>query len=260
MGQDPDGLWQKLRGFGRRVLDLVAGLFTLLGCLSPFIQPKNHLPYPSERIRFFIIVIIGLCSALAYGTLWSIAERLAGWHYGSGGEGKLPSGFSAIVQSLTLTFPLSVVPLFYQIIFHERIIFMPGHLLGSILMMLGGIIGFILMYGVPSVGFSGFRSHLMPPVGNVGILRAITTETVYAIVYFSLIVVPYNIGLNLISQSNNNPYIVKTFISALVFVFVMALFIILKYPESLSHSSWVGIRGFFSGALLPVCLCTALYF
>ena len=255
MVKDPNREFEILKSIFAKVASFVALSGTYLGFFREDRSSSTGFPLIHGDARFNIILIIGVCSAIAHGILWSFAERLFGWEYEAGGQGKLPSGFSAFVLSLTLTVPLSLAPIFYQIYSGLKIVH-PGHFAGSMLMISGGAIGHLIMYGVKSLGFRGVRAYLMPPIGNVGIVRAVFTELVYAFVYFSLIVIPYHVALT----PNLLPVLgMRILFSALFFITGMAVFICVRYPKSLADPTWVQARGFFSGLLLPVCLCVAMY-
>jgi|GEM_PF-2950191 len=170
----------------------------------------------------------------------------------------LPTGFPAFVLSWTLVLPLVVVPPIYEVVVEHGIL-PPKHWLGAAAAIAGGIIAHLLMYGVPSIGFTGIRFWLMPPVGDVGWMRAVLTEGVYAVAYFGGIALTYRLVVAMMSPEPTSISLTTIIVSALVFVFGMATYVIILYPESLTDPAWVRVRGIVSGILLPMCLSTALY-
>lgn len=254
---DADREWEALRRFGTKAASVIATIVSLIGFAREILEPSTAFPTISGAQRMNIIIIMGGFVGAAHGILWSCAERSFRWDYGAGGGGKLPSGLPAVVLSLTLTIPLVLVPFSYQRLTGVRIL-LPDHWIGAVVVLLGGAAGHLLMYGVRGSAFRGLRSRLMPPIGNVGVLRAIVTEAVYAAAYFGLVAIPYRV-LVATPLAPAGGAGTRILFSSLVFVTGMATFIIVRYPQSLKDPTWVQVRGFLSGLLLPVCLCGAMY-
>ena len=92
-------------------------------------EPQVGLPSLFGLARVQAVLIIGLAAAAAHGILWTSIERIAGWHHHAGGSESLPEGWSAVVQSATITIPLATFPPLYGYLLHEPIV-QRGHKIG----------------------------------------------------------------------------------------------------------------------------------
>lgn len=231
------GAWQALRSFQRTV-----GLVTL-----------THL----EQIA--VVVFVGIVAGSLHGIFWSRVEGSLGWRFGAGGGDQLPSGFSAIVLSVTLTLALFLAPGLVDLLgeaLTDRRFLPTGHWLYGWVIFPGGAFGHLLMYGAESFGVKGLRQRLMPPVGDVGLPRAFGVEVLYGLVYFSTIAVPYRFAASVSSET----LLLRPTIGAVLFMIAMAGFILVRYPASLEDATWVQVRGFFAGFVLATTLAGGMLF
>lgn len=258
MYPDPNSEWKALKKFSKKLVGVTAFIVTIAGAVRQYYGSIGEAGSLQGSLRFFIILAIGTISSIAYGLLWTFAEHVFGWNYGAGGAGQLPSGFSAFILSLTLTLPLAIVPSIYEIISHEHILPDKHWLAVGVAIICAGVVH-LLMYGIGSIGFVGIRAHLMPPIGNVGVLRSVLTEAIWGVADFGGIALTYRVIVSFLSPERPAIFGLRVLLFSLVFVVGMSAFIIVRYPGSLEDPSWVQVRGFLAGLLLPVCLSLAMY-
>lgn len=115
------------------------------------------------------------------------------------------------------------------------------------------------MYGTKADSPNGWRFKIMPPGKAVPLLTALLMEAVYAAAYFVLIPLPYRI----VAQGSSLPLLPvllgRVVLPAVVFFFGMTVFIVLKYPGSLTDRAWVQVRGVISALLLMFCLSGGMF-
>lgn len=216
-------------------------------------RPQLSLPSLSGLPRFQAVVLIALGAAAAYGITWSLAERLV-FHsnYESGGHESLPQGWAAVIQSTTMTVPLTVFPLLYGWLFHIQVV-QSGHLLASCCAICVSALGHLVLYGVKG-GFSGLRAKIAPLNSIPSLWRGLGMEAVYAAVHFISIVMAYLLVLRMYSDRSVTGIALSTLISALMWLFGVTTFILLKYPDSLADKTTVGLRGVINGLMLLIAL------
>jgi hypothetical protein len=171
---------------------MIAALCSIYSVVREIVQRSPNGPGPTGFARLSAVLILGVFAAIAYGILWQIFEKLFGWKYGAGGHGRLPQGWAAVALSFSVTLPLVLIPLPYQAKTGILLLDPPAHWKGSIFIIIFGIAAHLLLYGIgPS--FVGFRRRIMPPEKRKPTFRqGIIMELVYALVFFPLIVLPYN--------------------------------------------------------------------
>src|SRR5207253_6719224 len=102
------------------------------------------MPNSSGVDRLKVVLHLSVLTALAYGIVWSLSERVFGWTYGAGGGDVLPAGWSAIVLSLSVTLPLALIPFLYQTVTHVRVL-LPFHWRAMFLVILLGAAAHLLV-------------------------------------------------------------------------------------------------------------------
>jgi hypothetical protein len=259
MKYDPDSEFNLLKKIAIDVGSAIVLILSIALVIRDYYGKIGQSQMLQGYPRFFVIAFIGVFCSVAYGILWNFADyRIFRWKFGPGGTDKLPSGFSAFILSLTLTLPLAFIPQIYEIISNNRIL--PDyHWLAITVAIIGGCIVHLLMYGINSIGFVGIRAHIMPPIGNIGIIRAILTEVIWAVADFGSIAFTYRVIVSFMSAEKTGIFALRVFSYSLVFAAGMAAFITILYPHSLEDPKWVQVRGFLSGILLPICLSLAMY-
>ncbi len=232
--------------------------YTVFCLIREIVHTQDRTIMLDGMMRFYTLLVIGAVAAATYGTLWTMAEKMMGTSYDAGGNAILPSGFPALVLSLTLTFPLVIIPRIYEMIFGLHILH-SKHWTAAAIAILGGAIAHLMMYGINSIGFPGIRSWLMPPVGNVRYLRAVFTEIIYALAYFGGIAFAYRYVLAAISPQHPAIPFFRITLAAVAFVLGMATVIAVLFPKCLVDPGWVRLRGVLSGLIMPMCLSAAMY-
>ena len=219
-----------------------------------------------------IAVELAILCAIGYGILWTIPDKwIFKWQFEGGtksaprakGErhkamSMLPSGFSAVVLSLSVTIPLAVVPYIYQNI-TGSIILPTKHWQAVPVLLVCGALGHVVLYGWKRETPNGLRNRIMPATKKVAWTRALEMEAVYAAIHFSVLLVPYR----LLTYDGETPFmgilLLRIVLPALVFFLCMTAFILLRYPESLNDKSWVLLRGFFSALVMMFCLTGGMF-
>src|SRR5580700_4212029 len=98
--------WASILGLIGLVPLAASAISFVMGLMKPQIGLPTLLGLP----RVQAILIIGFAAAAAHGILWSSTERIFGWRHRAGGRRSLPEGWSAVLQSVTITIPLAALP------------------------------------------------------------------------------------------------------------------------------------------------------
>jgi TIR domain-containing protein len=250
-------------GFG------ILGLLILGGGLWIAMQGSLSRDYPAGSLsgidRLTTLFLLGLAVGFFHALLWNIAERYFRWRYSSrfkyssGGYDKLPTGWEAIVLSLTMTGPLALVPLAYDFSYGDgsdrRLITdVPRHLVASLLVFVSAAIGHLVLYGTKVLAYGGLRNIVYSVGAPANLKRGLLMELIYGCVHFASIVLVYRFAL----QSTHWLPTLLTMTSALVglavFVSCGCIFISFWYPESLIEKSMIELRGAVLGGVLCVSL------
>jgi hypothetical protein len=235
----------------------LAGLYPLVVSAIQFVKglmkPQVGFPTLFGLPRVLAILVIGLAAAAAHGILWSSTEKIFGWRHRAGGRRSLPEGWSAVLQSLTITIPLATLPTLFSWLFHIQIV-PHGHLIASCCMIAAAAIGHLILYGVTSLKILGFRRMVFPLKSPPNLPHALTMELIYAVIHFSSIVLIYRFVLELESgQFSASPFF-PAFISASLWLIGVSVFILLMYPESLTNKNSIETRGVINGLMLLLTL------
>ncbi len=216
-------------------------------------EPQVGLPSLFGLARVQAVLVIGLAAAAAHGILWTKIEGISGWDHGSGGGESLPEGWSAVVQSATITIPLAAFPPLYGYLFHEPIV-PRGHALASCCMIAAAAVGHLVLYGVKSLKIPGLKRMIYPLNSPANLRRALKMELIYAVIHFSSIVLTYRLALQFQGvQSSTNPFL-SALISASLWLMGVSVFILLRFPKSLIEKRSIELRGLINGLMLLITL------
>ena len=203
--------------------------------------------------RLFTILFLGLLAAVCHGVAWSLAELWFGWSFGAGGGDALPEGASAVVLSLTMTLSLVLVPPVYQKLAETSVV-LPRHYFAAVAVIVLSAFGHLVMYGSRAIGFSGIRNIISPLGAPAHLSRAIFMELIYCVMHFGLIVLPYRVIVWSQFGSLDASVLWSTALAAIVWFFGINIFILLRYPGSLTDKTWIQVRGVIAGLLLVITL------
>ena len=235
----------------------LVGLFPLAYSAITFVmglmKPQVGLPTLFGLARVQAILFIGLAAAAAHGILWSSIERIAGWRRRAGGRRSLPEGWSAVIQSATITIPLATLPLLYGWFFHIQLV-PPGHTLAACSMIVAAAIGHLFLYGIQSRNLPGLKRIIFPLNSPANLGRALWMELIYAAIHFGSIVLIYRYVLEFKLGLFNTSPIFPAAISASLWLMGVSVFILLMYPESLTNKNSVETRGVINGLMLLITL------
>jgi len=204
-------------------------------------------------MRLYTILFLGLVGSVVFGVSWSVIERRLGWHFGAGGSDSLPHGWSAVVLSTTITAPVVLIPPLFQRLAHFQVI-LPRHWVAGATVVVLAALAHLLLYGARPINFAGARNLIFPLKAPPRLGRALLMELVYTVAHFCSIVLSYRIIVDSQFGPLNVAVVAKTLLSAAFFFFGMAVYILLKYPESLQDNTWIQVRGVIAGILLMIAL------
>jgi hypothetical protein len=223
---------------------------TAWGFLHQLVTPTSMSALAAGPGRLPTILVLGGLAAAAHGILWSVAEWAFGWHFEAGGYRSLPSGWSAIVLSLTQTVPLVAVPLGYQA-FSGVPIIPQRHLLAGISAIGAAIVGNLVMYGSGRRTFLGLRRRFAPRL-ELTRGRAIVLEAIWATMHFACTSVLYRTVV--VAPRWSVPSLLTApVLGAALFFFGMVTFILLR-PGAVRERRWIQARGVIAGVILSVAL------
>jgi hypothetical protein len=243
---------------GVKLGSVIANFASIAGFAFYLADRTSSIPTVSGPGALNRVLHLALLSAILYGILWSLAERLSGWDFGAGGGDKEPSGWSAVVLSLSITLPLAIVPYVYGRVTRDPVIH-PLHWKAMIVVIMLGAGAHLLLYGTRSVRPNGLRHWIVPSRQRPSFASGLLLELVYSITYFSIIVLPYRIIVDPTGPLRQL-LLGRTLLSCSVFFFGMTLFIALRYPDSLRDRTWIQVRGIVGGTLMMFCLCGGMFF
>lgn len=79
-----------------KVGTVLANLSSIVGFSFCIAERTSNLPTKSGLTGLNVVFHLSVLTAIAFGVLWSLAERQFGWSFGAGGGDALPSGWSAV--------------------------------------------------------------------------------------------------------------------------------------------------------------------
>lgn len=242
---------------GVKLGSVIANLASIASFSFYIAERTSSLPTKSGLGGFNVVLHLTVLSAIAFGTLWSTAERCFKWNYGAGGGDRLPSGWSAVVLSLSMTMPLALVPFFYQSLTGIHLLF-PSHWRATLLVVLLGMGCHLLIYGTASDSPNGIRQKIAPLNEDTPFATGLLMEAIYSALFVGLLVFTYRLVVNP-TEPLLELVLGRTVLPSLVFFSGMAVFIAMKFPGSLRDRSWVQVRGVVSGLLIMFCLCGGMF-
>lgn len=201
---------------------------------------------------------LGILTAIAHGILWSVAELIMKSNFGAGGHGRLPQGSSAVILSLSLTLPLVAIPALYS--FFMGLPILPHfHWAAAPFVVLLGAAAHLILYGTGKHSFIGLRHRIMPPTQRKTPWRtAFAMESLYAIMYFGLIVLPYRIIVEAPTPTFASTLVARSILPAIGFFAAMVVLIMLR-PSTVRDRPGIEMRGVLSGIFLPFFLCAGMF-
>jgi serine/threonine protein kinase len=235
------------------LLGLVLSLMRLFRSVGDYLPTWSSLTRTERLNTFFQLSILIL---IAHALTWWGIEKVFGWDYATG---ETPKGIRAAVMSLSLTLPAVIVPFFYQYATSKTIL-SKFHSRASILAVSGGMIGYILLFGLGQNAFSGVRDTILSlfRYREQPLWAEILATLAYALILVVFIALPYR--LLVLPDSPVLGTIGWSILASLVTFFGLSAYILLKYPASLdTNSHWGFLRGIIAGIFTVVSVCMALY-
>jgi hypothetical protein len=240
--------------FARRAATGLGAVAGILGLIVSIAQRSPSIPTMSGIGAVNVVLHLTLLCAIAYGILWGTADKwIFKWNYGAGGGESLPSGWSAVVLSLSVTLPLALVPFLYQRITGIQVALLPTHWEAMLVVVVTGAVGHLVMYGAKS---NGVLQRFAPMGEYRSFDSGLLLEAIYSIVLFGCIVLPYRFVLNSHAQMRDL-LLIRLLIPCLAYLFGMMFFITFKYSPD--DRKGIELRGIFAGVLLMSCLCAAMF-
>jgi hypothetical protein len=242
---------------GAGIGSIFGNFASIAGFLLYLADRTSSLPGKSGLVGLNIILHLTILTAIAYGILWSLAEMAFGWEFGAGAKETFPAGVSAVVLSLAMTLPLTLVPYLYQKL-TRTVVLQPLHWRGAFFVLSLGAAGHLLMYGTKVHRPNGLRYKILPAGEHPPLGKALCLEALYSAVYVGLIVVPYRL---IVDPAGPLLELVlgRTVLPALVFFFGMVVFIAVRYPASLRDPAWIQVRGVLSGLIMMLSFCGGMF-
>ncbi len=204
--------------------------------------------------RLDMLLHLSILTLIANALGWWGLEKIFAWNYGPGP--RTPKGIAAAVLSLSLTVPAVTMPLLYQIATGKAVV-SNNHLNGAILVLVGGTIAYVVLFGIDDVVFPGVRSALLHRFRQHPLAGEIAATFAYAFILIVLIATPYR--LMVAPQSPPHIFLGRPALASLVTFFGVTAYILLKNPDSLRTKVWVHTRGIIATMFTAVSVCGALY-
>ena len=204
--------------------------------------------------RLSLILYLGLISGIFYGVLWTVTEKLL-LHSNYSENTSLPAGWHAVLLSLCLTLPVSVLPVVYAVSTGKNVTMSRNLILGIVLANAASGFAHVIWYGTgaKAAPFIGVRNILFP-IGSPPLWRRyVAMEFSAAVMHFGSTVMVFRLAAdNQSSIFGPSSVLVPTVISALFFFSGICFYSIVKFPESLSDGTWATVRGILAGMLLCI--------
>jgi hypothetical protein len=203
-----------------------------------------------------VVLHLTLVSAITYGILWSLAEQIFGWTWGTGGGKTPPSGWAAVVLSLCMTLPLALVPFVYQKVTNMNLL-SPLHWRAIFLVSLLCAGAHLAIFG-PTSDVPGLRQRIAPTDPHTSLEAGLTMEAIFTVTIIGLLVLPYRLTVDR-SESWVRIGLGRVLLPCIVYFSGMVVFTVLRYPGSLTEPGWVQVRGIVAGLLIMFCLCGGMF-
>lgn len=243
-------------GTGAKFGSILANLASIASLGFYIADRTSSIPGRSGFSGLDIILHLALLTAIAFGILWSIAERLFGWSWGAGGGDTPPSGWAAVVMSLCMTLPLAFVPFAYQRVTGVSLL-LPLHWKAMLLVSLLCAGGHLLIFG-PTSRVPGLRQKIAPTSPGTKLRAGLVMEFYFTVTIIGLMVLPYRLVVGP-TEPLWRLGLGRIVLPCIVYFSGMVVFTVLKYPGSLTDPRAVEIRGIVAGLLLMFCLCGGMF-
>src|SRR4051812_13208084 len=99
------------------------------------------------KSRLTLIVFLGLLAGIGYGVIWALLIQKWILHTDYGENTSLPKGWHAALLSLSLTLPVTLSPILYEVITGKNLMASRNLLYGFIAANIGSAIAHIVWYG-----------------------------------------------------------------------------------------------------------------
>jgi hypothetical protein len=254
---------------------MINGIVNLLGVVSavitivafPFqkgiITPRS----PGESLNQFIHLTILIF--ITYGLIWHLTQTLYNWLYDTGARGVLPHGYSAMWLSLSLTIPVMVMPILYQLV-TNKIVVTKGHLAASFAMIVVNILTNFILYGaykyIGTVNFivplqeilNGLKTY---SASRLLVMQALN-EFINAFVNVGPTLLSYLVVYRLVigrTPAIDGTMLIHVLAGCLITFIPIELYILIKYPDSLLDSIWINVRGIVASVSMSASYVYVLY-
>ncbi len=101
-------------GTGSKFGSIIGHVASIASLAYTIADRASSIPGTSGVSGLNVILHLALLTAIAPGTLWTIAEKIFRWSWGAGGGDTPPAGWVAVVMSFCMMVPLAFVPFAYQ--------------------------------------------------------------------------------------------------------------------------------------------------
>lgn len=254
--QSANGLREK----GRQLLDVMSAVVTVASFGAPIWALMSSsvptLPMVVGFERLSVVCVLAVLSWLAYGVIWASVDRFFAWQFGPGTGDRLPAGWSAIALSMSVTVPLTLIPLLLQYVADIRLV-TDQHAKGMACVTVSGAIAHLLMYGTRSAPPNGIVERIRPFGQTVSSSSAVLCEVAYGVVFFTLMIIPYRLMVD--GQTALwKLLVVRTALPALLFVSIMSALILLV-PAVVNDPKSTAVRGIIGAGAMIFSLCIGLF-
>jgi len=243
-------------GTGAKFVSIIASLASIASFAFTIADRTSGLPARSGFSGLNVVLHLALLTAIAFGGLWTIAEKLSGWSWGAGGGDTPPAGWAAVVMSLCMTLPLTFVPFAYQRITRVNLL-LPLHWEAMLLVSLLCAGVHLLIFGW-SRDVPGLRQRIAPTHPDTKWEAGLEVEGIFTVSIIGLMVLPYRLIVDP-TEPLLRLGLGRILFPCLVYFSGMVVFTFLKYPGSLTDPRTVEIRGIVAGLLLMFCLCGGMF-
>lgn len=249
-----------LRDKGRQLVGAMSTVVTVVTFVSPIwaliSSSVSTFPMLVGFERIAVVCVLAVLSWLTYGVIWASIDRFFQWQFGPGTGGRLPAGWSAIGLSMSVTVPLTLIPLLLQDLANIGLV-TDQHAKGMACVTVFGAIAHLLMYGTRSAPPNGIVERIRPFGQTVSNSSAVLCEVAYGVVFFTLMIIPYRLMVD--GQTALwKLLVVRTALPALLFVSIMSALILLM-PAVVNDPKSTGVRGIIGAGAMIFSLCIGLF-
>ncbi len=227
-------------------LNVIFGIFTVIGTVtSLWVLGLSNKILSGPELAMAAALLSIPCAAF-HSILWRLFERYFGTDAMASTFITTPKGLEAIALSISLTAPIVIIPAFLSLYPKIDVVRNDSwitYVVAAVAFIVGGALSHLIMYGVADI--SGLKERLYPPGVVATIGRAILTEVVYGVVYFTCMLVPYRLVLGCLGWKGSATIVVSLIGWLAVMVILIGLF-----PRSIADEGGVQVRGMVSGFAL----------